>query len=368
MPVARIIIALIVLFAVGVFPAEGGTQVERQKRDNEAWKKAAEQRQEHYEKRAREYEADQDYTRAIREYKKVMGVYYYQWPLREMGGSGKFDAGERSERTARYSAALKKVRRHLKGSRHDAAERRIEQLLHKRVDVALDSIEELAKEARKEKQHGVEYARYAQLLKASLSVRDGSADKYAQRARNKLQSIERDALRKLERVEKDLSSEKTRGRAVEAFSEFEEQYGDFDGSTAVRKKYVELTKDPDLKKLKGAVEAAEHLEAADAYYKEKQYGYAYYEYLMVIDQFGNTGEANAARERVGEMERDTDMFLKIHQTSRERYARELLRRANDRMEKADRIAAKRLYTYIATRFADCVAARQAQNSLNRFEE
>lgn len=348
-------------------PLGAGTQVERQRRQNEEWRKAAEQRQEQLYNRAREYEREGDFANAIRFYQRVMGVYYSQWELREISG-GRFDAGGRSDRTAQQTATLRRTRVLLRGARYTAAERRIEQLVRRRVAGALDSIEDMAKEARRENNYALEHARYQQLLRAAARARTQEAERYAQRARGRMEAIERDALRTLERIESDLESERNAERAVANFREFEEQYGAFDATEAVRDKYVALTRNPKLTKIRGAADAEGHIEQAEAYYEEGEYGYAYYEFLIVTDLFGASDAAEEARRRLTEIERDPEILLEVHQTSRERYARELLRRAGEHMEKADTIAARRLYEYVATRFADCVAARHALNRLSQFED
>lgn len=334
-------------------PGRAATQVERRRAENERWRKAAEDLQERYQQLARRHEADGDFARAIAYYRRVMSVYYHQW---EFGRIGREDDGPKT-------ASRRKRRYHLRGSRYNDAARRIENLQTRRVEMTLDAIEELARDAGRQNESVREYSLYRRLLAAAERVSDRASERYATRARSRLQTIERAALRDLSRIEQRLRSERTVEQAVEHFLEFEERYGSFAISPTVHEAYTKLTENPVLLKHKGAVEAGQHLDQALDYLENEQHPYAYYEFMLVVEQFPETEVAQTARGHLEDMENDPRMFRRIHEVPRDRYADELLRRAVERMEDNDLISARRMFDHIAANFPGTLAARHAQSRL-----
>lgn len=347
------------LVAALAAPGFATTQVERRKAENERWREAAEELQERYQRLARQYEADGDFARAAAFYRRVMSVFYYQWEFRQMGHGGD---GEGLK-----TATMRRRRYHLRGARYDDAARRVEDMRTRRVEMTLDAIEELARDAGRQNEAVREYSLYRRLLAAAERVRDPASDRYATRARSRMQAIERAALRDLSRIGQRLQSERTVEQAIADFRQFEERYGSFDVCPPVHEEYLKLAEHPVLLKHKGAVEAAQHLDMALDYYENERYDFAYHEFLLVAEQFAATEEAQTAREQAEEMENDPQMFRRIHESRRDLYPNELLRRAIERMEDNDLLAAQRLFGHIADRFPGTLAARHAQSRLRVIE-
>jgi len=344
---ALFILSLVVF--CGAYPVLApAATVEEQKDQNREWERNAKKRQKRYYDRGLEYERDKEYSRAIREYRRVLRVYYSQWDFtREL--KTYTDSGVETE----YAPATRKKRIHLKGSTYDNAKEHIESLQHQRVTDALQDLEETANEAYKEKKYEEAYELYEELAHKSRSSGERGADSFARKAESRIKAIERSASQTLEKVRRYLGSKKL-DDALKCFNDFEQNFGTFDVNEDIHNRYVELSKNKILRKAKGDIDAKDHMEKAREYQDKKRYAYAYYEYLLIREEFPASDAAKEAAERIREMEQNPEIFQEIHKVPRDRYARELIRRADDYMEADDLIAARRLYKYVYLRFADCL--------------
>lgn len=293
-----------------------------------------------------------------------MSIYYSRWNVRRMRTKRLHDGDDKDD-DSNFTAGFSRKRIHLTGSLYEQARKGLESMKKQSAHSSLDDIYKQALAATKEKQYAYAYDRYKAMLAAAQRAGRADTDTYITRARNALKGIEKRAAQVLTRIEKGLSS-KNPDKAVKDFGLFEKAYGAFKESPEIHKRYMRLTRDPKLAKIKGSGEAAEHIAQAEEYYKGKQYGYAWHELQMVAEQYPDTEQAAQAKKRIREIEAELDIIVKVHETPRERYARELVRRADEKVEKRDIMGARRLYEYVIKRYPDCEAVgRMAKNKLRQ---
>jgi hypothetical protein len=357
-----LICCCLLAFCAGSVTVYAGSSVEEQEKDNDRWKDNAEEKQKRYYDRGREYEKDKEYSKAIREYKKVLRIYYSEWQFTREAKTYKTTGVE-----TEYMPATRKKRIRLKGSTYDQAKDRIKKLQGKRVTDSLKDLSDAANEAYREKNYGEAYKLYGELAERSKRSTERSADNYARRAESRVKTLETNASKALDKVRKSLGDEKLE-QALADFVEFEERYGSFPANEVIHNRYVQISKNPALRKAKGDVDARSHLEAARDYLEKKQYAYAYYEYHLIRQEFPEADAAQEAARGIQEMQENPEVFQAIHKVPRDRYARELIRRADDELDENDTIAATRLYKYVYVRFADCVASyNRARMNLRKLQ-
>jgi len=359
------LLAALVFAPAALVRAADSSAISDQREDNKKWKQDAEKKQQEYYNKAREYEQDKKYSNAIAYYRRVLNVDYYQWDIRKKHYSKTEGVEEDDE--ANLLPALRRVRSRLNTSLNDQAEKRIEALRGQQKTDSLSEIEKEAAEAYKNKEYGKAYEGYKDLLEAAQLIKDKLAESFANRAKSRLDQIEKNAVRILDSVERSLKA----GRgdaALTQFKEYEQQYGPFEASEALSRRYAVLTRDPALKKVHGEADAKKYMAQAEEYLKAKLFTYAYYEYQLIKEEFAGTDAAQAASKAAQGMEENQETFVKIYETPRERYARELIRRADAALKDNDTIGALRLYRHVARRFTDCMTACNMANiRLRKFE-
>ena len=341
-----------------------GTQVSRQRAENEKWYEQAQKSQSSYMKLARKYERDDKDSKAASYYRKAMGVSYYKWNVRKKTYN-RVREDENPDGDHNYLAGKRRQRVRLKGRIYDQAESALESLLKGKAQESLDDIYKQAREATRKKKYAVAYALCKKLKAAAQRERRTDASRYIGRAESGCESIEKRAASALKRIERDLKSRNPE-KAVERFREYEKQFGDLEGGKELREQYERLCKDPKLIKIKGKKDSDEVLAQAEAYLKAKEYGFAYHEFVMAAEEFPETDAGKKARGSLDAMAKQGDIIVKAHELPRSRYARELVRRADAKLEANDVLGARRLYAYVIKRYPDCApVCRLAQSHLKR---
>jgi hypothetical protein len=334
--------------------AMGQSIVSQQLKDNEKWKAEAEKRQRELFEKARKYEQDKKYSQAVKSYRAAMEVTYDQWAMRKKTYDKPLD-DKNDDPDAKYLSAFNKERVSFRGTLYDQAKKRIETVEGKSLTEELDEIDDKAQEAYNKKRYEESYGLYKKLKAEAEKKKDNAqAEPFLKRAESHINSLEKKAEMALGAAEKALDNKRA-DTALQKYLEFEKEFGGFDGHPDLHLRYLKLSENPALVAAKADADAKKHLAQADQYAKDRRLDYAYQEYRLVAQVFPDLEAGKKAAERVRQMEEDKAAMQKVVEAPRDRYARELLRRAEAALEQNDTIVARRLYTYITEQFADCAA-------------